>query len=63
MKVWKKFKKLTEAINNLRQRNCWSKCYHCKETWSDIETEHVHMIVMEEGTRYLCDGCLEILEA
>ncbi len=59
MKVWRNFKKVSDAIPGLRNRNCWKNCDTCKKKWSEIETEYVHLYINPENqTRYLCDYCL-----
>jgi hypothetical protein len=65
MKVWRCVGKLVERKNNLMRRRCWGSCFLCGENWKDIDTEWIHMVLVEdpgikgENSRFICDGCLD----
>lgn len=58
MKVWEDFKPIGEFRNKvMKKRRCWSRCHLCKGDFKD--SKKVHMIVVDEGTRFIDDKCLK----
>lgn len=63
-RIWRKFKPLNDALQNLNNRTCWSTCYDCNKPWAETATNTVSMIIRpktgpESDIRYLCDNCVD----
>ena len=66
VRIWQKFKPVADAMQYLRQKNCWLSCVQCKKLWANAKTEYVHMKLYQidgaEATRFICDNCLQELK-